>query len=1177
MKVLVAMWIRPRRATINLWLLCIVPCISLTAQILTAQILTAQVVGAQVLATQGVGEATHAAIDYTTQIKPLLRDRCYACHGALKQEAALRLDTAARMLDGGDSGPAIIGSSADKSLLIERVSATDLAERMPPEHEGEPFSPEQVEQLRQWIQQGATAPADEVAESDPEQHWAYQPIVRPAVPEVAVGALSKNPIDAFLAERHAREQLTPQPEASRLTLLRRLYLDLIGLPPTPVELARWESDPQADWYERAVEQLLKDPRYGERWGRHWMDIWRYSDWWGLGDQLRNSQQHMWHWRDWIIESLNADVPYDEMVRLMLAADELFPTDLQKVRATGFLARNFFVFNRNQWMDETVEHVSKGLLGITMNCAKCHDHKYDPLSQVDYYRLRAFFEPYHVRLDIVPGEADLSRQGIPRAFDGWLETPTYRFIRGEESMPDKSQALTPAVPGFFDFAELTIEPVELPAEAWQPGRLPWVIAAKLAKAQQAVTAAQAMVASSQRQLAETQQAVERLASEAAAASGHEAQATSPTAVVATPPSLYDDFQGWDLAKWRTFGGEWRMAAGALEQLRNDSQTAYLRSLIDIPLDFDAKLRFTIRGGTPYRSVGIAFDATQADPLSPAAAEDSQQMVYVSAFEAEPKVQIATQQAGQWQYPAAAKHSSAIALDREYELHIQARGQLINVALDGTHVIAWRTPMERRQGAMQLVAFTAQAAFHEITVSPLSEHVALLTPPHGQAPHDPSPSTVEQAQLQLSLAEAGLGVAEADVAFLDKCRRALRASNSDSVANEGADEGTDQAGLRIEAIRAEHKLVVARRRQAVATARLAQVNAAAGAEAESQAMEAAQAELAAAIERSTADIAADEMFTLPSGAAWTPTRFLNSTADDPTVEFPTTSSGRRTALAKWITDRRNPLTARVAVNHLWTRHMGASLVPTEFDFGRKNSVPVYTGLLDWLAAELLDNGWSTKHLHRLIVTSAAYRMSSSLSGAEAQLQRDPDNQFWWRRVSTRLESQVVRDTVLAHSGVLDATLGGPPVMPNDQADSKRRSLYFFHSNNERNLFLSTFDEARVQECYRREQSIVPQQALALSNSRLVLDATEPIAARLSGGDDDGGDDDEEAVDDIQFIKHCFRVLLAIEASEAEVQASLRALEQWRELAATQADTAMTARTPRGQLVWALLNHNDFVTLR
>ena len=215
----------------------------------------------------------------------------------------------------------------------------------------------------------------------------------------------RNPIDAFIAQGHARHGLKPQQEASREIQLRRLYLDLIGLPPTIQDIA-WVMQGRSNaWYEGVVERLLDDPRHGERWARHWMDIWRYSDWYGLGEELRSSQKHIWHWRDWIVQSLNADMPYDEMIGLMLAGDELHPGDLDKLRATGFLTRNYFLFNRNQWLEETVEHVSKAFLGLTMNCAKCHDHKYDPIRQVDFYQMRAFFEPYHVRLEVVPGEPD----------------------------------------------------------------------------------------------------------------------------------------------------------------------------------------------------------------------------------------------------------------------------------------------------------------------------------------------------------------------------------------------------------------------------------------------------------------------------------------------------------------------------------------------------------------------------------------------------------------------------------------------------------------------------------------------------------------------------------------------------------------------------------------------------
>ena len=186
-------------------------------------------------------------------------------------------------------------------------------------------------------------------------------------------------------------------------------------------------------------------------------------------------------------------------------------------------------------------------------------------------------------------------------------------------------------------------------------------------------------------------------------------------------------------------------------------------------------------------------------------------------------------------------------------------------------------------------------------------------------------------------------------------------------------------------------------------------------------------------------------------------MNSAKDDPEVVFPHRSSGRRRALAEWITDRRNPLTARVAVNHLWARHLGTPLVATVFDFGRKGAPPSHPELLNWLAAELIDSGWSMKHLHRLIVGSAVYRLSSAGAEANEAVLKDPDNTQLWRRTPSRLESQVIRDSILAFAGRLDSTMGGPPVPASAQAESTRRSLYFFHSNNERNLFLTTFDEA------------------------------------------------------------------------------------------------------------------------
>jgi hypothetical protein len=259
----------------------------------------------------------------------------------------------------------------------------------------------------------------------------------------------------------------------------------------------------------------------------------------------------------------------------------------------------------------------------------------------------------------------------------------------------------------------------------------------------------------------------------------------------------------------------------------------------------------------------------------------------------------------------------------------------------------------------------------------------------------------------------------------------------------------------------------------------------------------------------------------------------------------------------------------------RHMGAPLVTTVFEFGRKGNAPTHPELLDWLASELVDGppqaeekagpGWSMKHLHRLICTSAAYRMSSSTKGAVAALAADPDNTLLWRREPVRLESQVVRDAVLALAGTLDTTMGGPSVPEGQQANSHRRSLYLWHSDISRDLFLTMFDDASVTECYRREQSIVPQQALALSNAALVHDSAAKIAERVQASG--------SPADDAVFLERAFKTILHRGPSADEQAACEAAMAKWRS-----AKPAAGAADPgRVLMVWALLNHNDFITLR
>ncbi|MGN6547404.1 MAG: PSD1 and planctomycete cytochrome C domain-containing protein [Aureliella sp.] len=1119
-------------------------------------------------------------VDYARDIKPLLQLRCYACHGALKQQSGLRLDTAELMLEGGDSGPAVAPGKPDESPILQRVTESDVASRMPPEHEGEPFTAAQVELLRKWIANGAAAPADEVPESDPSQHWAFQPRVRPPVPQVPNAAWVRNPIDAFIAQGHHEHGLAPQPEADRAILVRRLYLDLHGLPPSPAELASIEADQSSDWYEQLVNRLLEDPRYGQRWGRHWMDVWRYSDWWGLGQQLRNSQKHIWHWRDWIVESLNEDMPYDEMIRLMLAADELYPNDLDKLRATGYLARNYFLFNRHQWMDETVEHVSKGFLGLTMNCAKCHDHKFDPIAQTDYYAMRAFFEPYHVRLDAIPGQADLDVDGIPRAFDGQLDTPTYLFIRGQESSPDQSKPIAPGVPSLLANGELSIEPVQLPAEAWQPERREWVIETHLANAEQQVAStAQSLRA------AEEKLAAVKAKAEPEKTIPTEGAAPSPAAqasTAATSERLDENFEAVDARRWQQFGGEWVHQPGRLEQRRDGATRSVLRWLGEAPRDFDATVRFTMVGGSKWRSVCLCFDSTQADPSDDASA-GSEQVVYVSAVGGGSKVQASLLRDGKREYPEAGRLERSIEVGHEYALRVQARDRLVNVSLDGEPVLAWRSPLERRDGAMQLTTFDALVQFHAVSIAPLAADVQLTDPdaPVHASEFEVAQAEVEAAHLAVAAARAtqqsvqrraeAMRASWAKTDALSKSQSNLQAkSQSNLQANREADaeviaklEEAEHEAARA-AVHAEREAALAEAKRAVAAAELKKLG-----QPKQKQRAAAEKELKAAQEQlAKASKQADEpgeAYTKLAGAVWCATRFFNSTKDDPEIAFPPTSSGRRTALAKWIASAENPLTARVAVNQIWARHMGTPLVATVFDFGRKGAAPTHPQLLDWLASELVDSGWSMKHVHRLITTSSVYRLSSSTAGAEANLAKDPDNVYWWRRTPARIEAEVVRDSILSLAATLDERAGGPPVLPAEQARSNRRSLYFFHSNNERNLFLMTFNEAAVTDCYRREQSIVPQQALALTNSRLVLEAAPRIAERLS----------QRIDSDTAFVRLAFQTLLGMSASDAEVDACLDSLKAWREQPSPASGSK--AQDARANLIWALLNHNDFVTLR
>ena len=792
-------------------------------------------------------------VDYAKQIRPLLDKHCVSCHGAAKQKAGLKLDLGKRVLKGSLNGPVVVAKKSAESKLYHALVAEHDVEQMPPTGALDAAT---IELFRRWIDEGAAIPADEV--EPVVKHWAFESPKQVAVPPVA------HPVDYFLDAERTKRGLKPAGPAEAATLVRRLHLDLTGLPPIPAEVANF----RIDALEKRVDELLASKQYGERWGRHLLDIWRYSDWYGFGAELRNSQKHIWNWRDWTVESLNAGKPYDAMVREMLAGDELAPADPKVLRATGYLARSYYKFNRNVWLDDVVEHTGKAFLGITLNCCRCHDHMYDPLAQEEYYRFRAVFEPHQVRLDPVPGEVDPEKRGLPRVFDADATTPTFLFERGDDKRPVKDKPLAPGVP-----AAILVKGYSVAAVKFDPA------------------------------------------------------VSHPT-------------------------------------LRGDVS----KDLID-------------------RATRDIASATEK-----------------------------------------------------------------------------KSPQRIRVAVVTLQSLKAKLAADRARYA---------------APKLPQCAELIRHAVALHL-EAIMMVAEAD---LIEAQDALSTKDHEAVKD------------------AKHKTMVAA----------------------SERVEAARK----ALEKPPADYPP----LLPN--------YLEQ------------STGRRLALANWIVSKENPLTARVFVNHVWMRHFGHPLVPTVFDFGKNGRPPSHPALLDWLAVEFMKSNWDVKKLHRLLVTSRAYRMRSTMTGPEADGNRklDPDNFQLWKMNPRPLEAEAIRDSLLHVSGLLDGTTGGPELDFDDDAPTLRRSLYYRHAPEKVMPFLMAFDAAGPTECYRRATTVVPQQAMALVNSRLSARAAEAVAKGAV------------ATEPKEVVQAVYAKLLGRVATEAETQLCVEFLKT----------------NPPAALVQALFNHADFSTIR
>ncbi|MBS0264443.1 MAG: PSD1 domain-containing protein [Planctomycetes bacterium] len=1133
--------------------------------------------------------------EYERDIKPLLKARCYACHGALKQAGNLRLDTGSSLRSGGDSGPAVEPGNAETSLLLRRVSASQPSERMPPE--GEPLSAAQIELLRGWILAGATSPAAETAEADPRAHWAFQPPRRPVVPMPEGRNQGANPIDAFLDTELARHSLAPRPAAPKQVQLRRVYLDLIGLPPTREELREFLADDAPDAYERVVNRLLSDARHGERWARHWMDVWRYSDWYGRRDvnDVRNSASQIYRWRDWIVRSLNQGKGYDRMLQEMLAADEMFPEDYDAAVATGYLIRNYYSLNPNDWMRSAVEHTGKAFLGLTVNCAHCHDHKYDPIEQVDYFRMRAFFEPVFIRQDRVPGEPDpgtfqdytyaglrnVQRLGTVRVYDRQLDAPTWFYTGGDERNRVKERgSIAPGVPAILLPATLQLEPVTLPPLAWYPGLRPEIQETLRADSRRALAAAEealrntppaTVVPSAELQQAEAAhaQALEqaKAAGRPTALAGEQSlllDATQGRAIVQNSlksltaladgvtisfellilndkhvnfqlvkenrQGLTADYFGWvegsiqatrenpatpvEVGKYNIAAGQNRFQVELLLRPTTDEALLTVRSVNDGALLVD-KVSTKMNGWTPIGNEvqTISFDVR---PGSVAVIDD----VRVSA-------------------PVTQGEPATRLFDCGFEAPRYADGST-PAGLEG-----WLPSTFSENGGVAVVSSTA--GNKELRES--SEKLRLAR------------RNASGPVLRRQAVEARSAAASAELAALEARIAAERARYLESTAP------PELVALILAASRAERQARVLRAESDLLGSDVALLDA--------ELKPASDAKRAAELEAARKAWGTARQAVETARTALADEKLAESYAPL-SVQYPRQSSGRRRALANWLTQRDHPLTARVAVNHIWLRHFRSPLVASVYDFGRNGAKPTHPELLDWLAVEFMESGWDMQHLHRLIVTSAAYRRLSSMGEARDAVAVDPENKFLWRMNAWRMESEVVRDSLLAVAGRLDLTQGGAELENKDALTTHRRSLYY-SSHPEaggKSPLGELFDAPDPLDCYRRATSIVPQQALALTNSDMVRQSSVALVQAWQASTGTAADASPDASD--RFIDDLFAQVLSRSPSGEERRICRETLDRQLQLA-TEPQSPAAITQARESLARILLNHNDFVTVR
>ncbi len=972
-------------------------------------------------------------VDFARDIRPILEASCNQCHGVDQSMNGLRLDTREAALKGGQSGPAILPGDGSASLLYRKILGDAPGSPMPLTGK---LAADQMEMIRAWLDQGAPwTGAIEGTGDTPKKHWAYVKPVRPPLPQVKNSAWVQNSIDRFVLERLEREGLDPSPEASRETLVRRLTLDLIGLPPTPDEVDAFVEDRRPLAYERLVDRLLSSPRYGERWARPWLDLARYAD---TNGYIHDRRRNMWLYRDWVIKAINSDMPFDQFTIEQVAGDLLTDATPEQKIATGF-HRNTMI-NTEGGTDpeeyrvaailDRVETTGTVWLGSTIACAQCHDHKYDPITQEEYFRIFAFFnstmEENNPKTKIRPHSASIT---LPPA--DYLST--YRSDI-EREIVDLKAALKRSTPE-----------LEAAQKEWE-----------------AKTAA-------------------------------------------------------DLVSWSFLDPATYFSLGGAELTRREDGSL----LASGPKP--GRETYVVVAETEVEGITAVRLETLTDPSLPhgGSSRDSEGDFLLTGFEVRAEPMTAPGSSSPVVFSGAAAEIDPITFG-------------IRRALDGDPITGWSNSGTSHKNRVERQAiFMPESPWG----FPGGTRFTIRLRHEGEKPG----KTIGRFRFSVTRDQ-------------DPARNVKLPTRAERVLAVPVNQRTEIQRRVLNEYYRGFAPILAPQKQRLS-------------------------ELLAFWKQLTTpnSLVMKELDKPRTSHVFVKGGFLNPGKEVqpgvPSVLHPLPENEtppNRLTLARWLVSPENPLVGRVTMNRLWADHFGRPLVKTPENLGTQGERPTHPVLLDWLATEFVEQKWSMKAMHRLMVTSATYRQDSRMG--DSLREKDLTNELYARGPRFRMDAEMIRDSALSAAGLLSLRPYGPSVFPPQPAglwdnlyvadtwitgrgdDRYRRGLYTFLKRIRPYPFYANFDApSRETTCVARSRSNTPLQALNLMNDRTFMEAARGLAGRMVS-------ETSPAVAD--RIAHGFRLCLGRRPSQEELR-ELTALyqDQLKNLPGSGSDAARSRPSSRG----------------